>query len=82
MADYAEALSTRPKRPGKKELDHIRLSKAENGGHMVEHHFVSEHGFHEPETHVFGDGKGKELMAHVAEHMGVKMEHGDGKGEK
>ncbi len=57
-----------------KQLDHIAIHPAENGGHMVEHHFKAEKGYHAPEHHVFGEGDGKAMLAHVAEHMGVKAE--------
>lgn len=53
----------------KKELDHLRIHKAENGGHIVEHHFSSFE--HEPEKHVFGQDEGPELLDHVADHMGI-----------
>ena len=73
MADFAEALSNRPKPGMKKELDHLRVSEAENGGHVVEHYFASNGGsWHEPEPHVFGKGEGQAMLAHVAKHMNVK----------
>lgn len=57
-------------RKPKKELDHLRVHKAENGGHIVEHHFTSFE--HEPEHHVFGEHEGEDMMDHIAGHMGVK----------
>ena len=56
----------------KKELEHIRVSMAENGGHVAEHHYTSFE--HPPEQHVFGEGQGKELLEHIGKHMGVKAE--------
>ena len=53
----------------KKEVDHIRIHKAKNGGHVVEHHH--KHFAHPPETHVFGPGDGGKMLAHVGKHMGV-----------
>jgi hypothetical protein len=53
-----------------KVLDHMRVKEAENGGHTIEHRFTSFE--HEPETHVFGEGQGEEMMMHVAKHMNVK----------
>jgi hypothetical protein len=53
-----------------KVLAHLRVSEAENGGHVVEHHFTSYE--HEPESHVFGKGQGAEMLAHVGKHMGVE----------
>lgn len=61
----------REKKP-KKELEHLRIEKAENGGHIVSHHFA---GFeHEPESHVFAKDEGPEMMDHVAKHMGVEAD--------
>jgi len=64
----------KPKMP-KKELEHIRVSEAENGGHIAEHHFTSYE--HAPEQHVFSAMEGKQpviegsLLHHVAKHMGI-----------
>jgi hypothetical protein len=71
---YAEALSSRPsmKRGGKKELRSIEISKAENGGHIVEHRFNSGDGpYHSPEQHVFGADEGAKLLSHLKEHMAI-----------
>ena len=73
---YAEALSSRPKMPkaGKKELRSIEVSNAQNGGHIVEHRFSSGDGpYHAPEQHVFGADEGSKLMAHLKQHMGIKV---------
>ena len=64
----------KPKMP-KKELEHIRMSEAENGGHLLEHHFSSYE--HPAEQHVFGPTTEKvELpkghpLQHIAEHMHI-----------
>lgn len=50
----------------KKTLDHLRIKPAENGGHIVEHHFEHEGHYHEPEPHVFGAGEHEKMLAHVA----------------
>lgn len=77
MANYAEALSERP-RPGKKSgpkvVRSIEVEKAENGGHTVTHRFQHNDGgpYHESEAHVFGKSEGKKLMAHLTEHLGIK----------
>ena len=63
-----------------KVLDHLRVKEAENGGHVVSHHFVGYD--HEPEDHVFGAGQGKQMLAHVAEHMGVSTEPDGDEGEE
>lgn len=60
------------RKSSKKMLDHMRIHHAENGGHIVEHHFTSGMGaFHEPERHVFAGHEGGKLLDHVAHHMGV-----------
>ena len=59
-----------PKKPAK-QLEHIRLEEAENGGVIATHHFT--HYDHKPEPHVFGDGEGHKLAAHIEKHMGIKM---------
>jgi hypothetical protein len=70
-------MTEKPK-PPKKILENIRMSEAENGGHMAEHHFTSFE--HPPEQHVFGmpaDGDAKpmlpkgHILQHVAEHMHI-----------
>jgi hypothetical protein len=59
-------------------MEHMRITPAENGGTVIEHHFkptmkgtgaFMEH--KEPETHVFGKGEGKKMMAHLKEHLGI-----------
>lgn len=59
-----------PKMP-KKELEAIHLKEAENGGVTAEHHFT--HYEHKPEVHVFSDGDGHKLAAHIEKHLGIKM---------
>ena len=61
---------------GKKEMDHLRMHKAENGGHVVEHHFQ---GFeHPPEQAFAGDMPTEKVelpkghvLQHIAEHMQI-----------
>ena len=67
MAEMVEAKAE--KKRARKHLDHIRISKAKNGGHVIEHHHDSME--HPPETHVFGPDEGDKLLAHVAKHMGI-----------
>lgn len=63
----------------KHEMDHMRITPAENGGHVVEHHFkMSTKGksgafveHHEPESHVFGKGEGAQLLSHLKKHLGI-----------
>jgi hypothetical protein len=71
-------------KPGKKaapQLDHLRLIPAQAGGHVVEHHMKNSGpgAYHEPETHVFGKGDGKALMAHLAKHGKIEIEVADDK---
>lgn len=54
-----------------KELEHIRLTPAENGGVSAEHHFTSYE--HKPEMHVFAAGQAKQLMAHLQQHLGMSV---------
>lgn len=63
----------------KHEMHHMEIHPAENGGHTVMHHFkhkASKSGAFretpEPEHHVFGPNEGHEMLAHVANHLGVK----------
>ncbi len=66
----------------KRPLRSMEIEPAENGGHTVTHRFKSTPNpstkgsiaeiYHEPETHVFGEGQEKELMAHVANKLGIK----------
>ena len=64
----------------KKEIHHIEIEPAENGGHTVTHHFhpirtegrfgIQEH-YMEPERHVFGEDEGHEMLAHIANHLAI-----------
>lgn len=87
---YAEVLdhnaAMRKSRGKKPMLDHLRVEEAENGGHVVEHHFENSSsmgGYKEPETHVFskpvdGDAKPElpegHVLHHIAKHMGIPHE--------
>lgn len=59
----------------------MRIEKAANGGHVVEHHFQSEGGYREPQQHVFGEKDGKALLAHISKHMGIKAGPSSGEEE-
>ena len=56
-----------------KQLERIEIQPAENGGHVVTHHYARKpsgksQAFYmgeEPEKHVFGKGEHRELVAHV-----------------
>jgi hypothetical protein len=69
------ATAEKPKTPPK-ELEHVRLSEAENGGHIAEHHFTSYE--HPPEQHVFSkaeEGAQKPMLpeGHVLHHLAKAM---------
>lgn len=64
-------MSTARDRKPPKVLEDIRIKKGENGGHVVEHHFTSYE--HKPEVYPFGAGQGKELAAHLDEHVGTSI---------
>jgi len=68
----------------KKRLRRMEIEPADNGGHLVRHHFEANlryrrglaGGFEEaaraPEEHVFGRGEHKELLEHIGQHLGLK----------
>jgi hypothetical protein len=74
------------------ELRKMEIEPAENGGHTVTHHkkpkmSKDRHshagmsmGYEEPEHHVFGKDEGHEMLAHIANHLGIS--EGMGKEEK
>lgn len=58
-----------------KVLAHIAVHHAENGGHIIRHHFDNSgpgYGYNDPEEYVFGAEEGEKAMAHVAQHTGMK----------
>lgn len=65
-------------------IDSIEITPASEGGHIVKKRFKSkpvkrsgamhsgiESHYKEPEEAVFGKGQDKEMMAHVAKHLGI-----------
>ena len=70
MAGYKEAKTPAS---GGKVLDHLRVHEAEDGGHLIEHHY-KEDGmvFHKPKQYVFGADEGKDMLDHIRKHMNVK----------
>lgn len=85
MASYAETLdhnaAVRRGHGKKAVLDHLRMEEAENGGHVIEHHFESNGAYKEPETHVFAAHTGTKpqvpeghVLHHIAKHMGIPHE--------
>ena len=55
----------------KKELRHIELKKAANGGVIAEHFHNTYDGLAKP--HAFGANEGAKLAAHLEKHLGIKM---------
>ena len=86
MANYAETLdhnAAMRRGAGKKAtLGHLRIEEAENGGHVVEHHFESGSGaYQEPKTHVFSAHSGAKpqlpeghVLHHIAKAMNIPHE--------
>lgn len=72
------------------EVSRIEIEPSENGGHTVTHHKKPKMsrdrgahsgmsmGYEEPEKHVFGKGEGHEMLAHVANHLGIEAGEGEG----
>ena len=67
----------------KREIRKIEIEPAKNGGHTVTHHMKerpqhsAKHGmmpsaYEEPESHVFGEHDGHEMLAHVANALAIK----------
>lgn len=83
-------------KPKFERLKRMEIEPAENGGHTVTHHGKPKMtkdrnahsgmamGYQEPERHVFGKGEGHEMLAHVANHLGIdekdEGENNDGVG--
>jgi hypothetical protein len=69
-------LEVRPAKPD--ELEH-----GQEGGHVITHHFDNSAPgtFHDPETHGFGAGQGKEAMEHIASAANIDAAAGDAKPE-
>lgn len=71
-AKVAEAATEAPERKApKKELRHIELTKAANGGVIAEHFHTQYDGITKP--HAFGAEEGHKLAAHIQTHLGIKM---------
>ena len=70
-------------KPKFERLIRIEIEPSENGGHTVTHHLRPKMtksrdahsgmamGYQEPEKHVFGADEGHEMLAHVANHLGI-----------
>lgn len=77
MRTEARAEAPSPKTP--KKVMEISIKRGEGGGHVVTHHYgggmpqAGGYAYREPTVHPFSDGQGAEMLAHVANNMGVKM---------
>ena len=70
-------------KPKFEQLRRMEIEPAENGGHTVTHHLKPKMtksrdahsgmamGYQEPEKHVFGADEGHEMLAHIANHLGI-----------
>lgn len=82
MVGYEQALSSRRGRNKKPALDHLRVYEAENGGHVVEHHFQNGMGpYTEEEHNAFGKHTGAmpqlpegHVLHHIAKHINIPHE--------
>lgn len=65
--------SKEERRPTRKKLHKMHISKAENGGFLAEHEFQSAPmGPFEPnEQHTFGKGDGHKLIEHIHKHLRI-----------
>jgi hypothetical protein len=80
-------------KPKFEELRKIEIEPAQNGGHTVTHHrkpkmSKDRHahagmsmGYEEPAHHVFGKEEGHEMLAHIANHLGIEAGTSEGKEE-
>lgn len=85
--EVAEAKAPEGRRKGKKVLRHVEIRHArgkggeEKGrGFIVTHHFEYQPGMmgsHEPEEHIFGHDEGHDMLAHVANALGVPEPKGE-----
>jgi len=64
----AVAESTKSKKVPKV-IDHLRISRSLEGGHVIEHHYTSYQ--HEPKPYKFGKEEGGRAAAHIARHAGL-----------
>lgn len=69
MGEYREAKSSAGRTANK--IDHLEVKPAENGGHVVTHHYENTGmEYRKPDVHAFGAGP--ETIHHLMDHLGVK----------
>lgn len=78
MAGIATAEAKPPKK-GPKVLDHLRISRSLEGGHVIEHHYTSYQ--HEPKPYKFGADEGERATAHIMRHAGLPPVQGNDESE-
>jgi hypothetical protein len=70
--------SKEERRPARKKLHKMHISKAENGGFLAEHEFATPPGgmgmYEPPEQHTFGKGEGAKLIEHIHKHLRIPRE--------
>lgn len=83
MAGGAHSISASrdERRPKRKHLRHMRLSRATNGGFHVQHEYMPGGDTPEPDTeHVFGKDEGAKLLDHVRRHLRISPAAGAASG--
>jgi len=63
-----------------KVLDHLRVSRSLEGGHVIEHHYTSYQ--HEPKPYKFGKNEGGRAAAHILKHAGLSTPEGGEQGDR
>jgi hypothetical protein len=56
-------------------LHHLEVRKAENGGHIISHHFDVTGGgeYHPPDDHIFASEEGQKAIDHITDVMEMKI---------
>lgn len=71
MAKYEYKEASKGPAKGKK-LSHLEVREAENGGHVITHHYVNDGmTFHKPVDHVYGADEGDMALSHIAKHAHI-----------
>lgn len=75
--EHDVAVAREPEKRTYSTLHHLEVHKVKgkHGGFKVLHHREGGDGMYQaPQEHLFGKDEGHEMIAHVAQHMGVPME--------
>jgi hypothetical protein len=75
-----QKMATGERHSAPKTLHHLEVKEAENGGHMVTHHFNNSGPgeYHQPEEHVFGADEGDKAAEHIMGAANIKFEPSGG----